>query len=538
MAKQTPEQLCSFSHHLFEQKYPVLSLWQTLSEHFYPERADFTVRRNVGQELADSLVDSYPVLVRRDLGNSFSAMLRDGDSWFKVGTTGTPDLAGNQWLDFASITLMKMFTTRSANFVRATKEGDHDYATFGQCVISVEPNRRVDGLLFRNWHLRDCAWYDDEAGMVDGVVRKWKPTYHQLMHYFKPEQLHKNITSQAAKTPFKQADIIHLCIGSKMYGDDEIEGSFSHVGIFVDVTNQCIIEETPMNNQMYVVPRFQTIAGSAYAYSPATVVGLPDARSLQAMTHTLLEAGERYARPPIIATQKVVRSDVDLSPDGITWVDNDYDERLGASLRTIPQDRGGFPIGAQMREGIVDVLASAFYLNKITLPDVNRDMTAYEVAERMKQYRRENLPLFAPIEAEYNGMLCETAFAIAKERNMLGSKYDVPESLMDADVEFKFESPLSESEEERKSNQFSLVSRLLSEAAEHDEQVAGNVNFDLALRDAVKGTGAPTKWLHSLDHVLANRKQANQQAAVAQGAALASEVADASMAVDQAGIAP
>ena len=67
---------------------------------------------------------------------------------------------------------------------------------------------------------------------------------------------------------------------------------------------------------MYVIPRFKTIPGSQFAYSPATMVGLPDARTLQEMQHTLLEASERYARPPIIATQKVIRGDIDLAPDG------------------------------------------------------------------------------------------------------------------------------------------------------------------------------------------------------------------------------
>ena len=75
LAKQSTEELIQLADKLFEKQWPVMSLWQTLAEHFYPERADFTITRNVGQELADSLVDSYPVLVRRDLGNSFSAML-------------------------------------------------------------------------------------------------------------------------------------------------------------------------------------------------------------------------------------------------------------------------------------------------------------------------------------------------------------------------------------------------------------------------------------------------------------------------------
>ena len=75
----------------------MMSLYQIIANNFYPERADFTTTRNVGSEMADLLADSYPVLVRRDLGDSLSAMLRDGQ-WFEMGVKGDVDQLGNMWL--------------------------------------------------------------------------------------------------------------------------------------------------------------------------------------------------------------------------------------------------------------------------------------------------------------------------------------------------------------------------------------------------------------------------------------------------------
>ena len=494
MAKMDVNELRQFADKVFKDHWPVMTLWQTLADHFYPERADFTQTRNVGQELADSLVDSYPLLVRRDLGNSLSSMLRDGE-WFSMTTAGMDvDHSAKLWLDQSTHRLRKHMYQRSANFVRATKEGDHDYATFGQCVISIEMNRLRDGLLYRCWHMRDCAWFDDVNGQVGGLIRKWKPTQRQLVDFF-GDKTAQRIRDNLADQPFKEINVRHLMIPSRMYRDDQIQERFEWVSIYLDLDNNHIMEEVGMHHNQYVVPRFQTISGSPYAYSPSTVVGLPDARCLQAMTHTLLEAGERYARPPLIATQKVVRGDVNLRPDGITWVDDEYDERLGAALRPIAQDRGGFPIGLEMRAGIVDVMNSAFYLNKLNLPEVTREMTAYEVSERMKQYRRENLPLFAPIEAEYNGALCEVSFQVAMQAGLLGSPYDIPESLKGADAEFKFESPLSAFEEEQKATRFGQVSQLLAQAAEYDPGVTAVVDFDTAIRDAITGVGAPASWL-------------------------------------------
>jgi len=521
LAKLDEQELVGFAENLFTKQYPMLSLYQTLADHFYPERADFTTTRNIGNEVADLLTDSYPVLVRRDLANSFSAMLRDGD-WFNMKVKGESDYDGNAWLQWATGRLREMFTDRSSNFVRATKEGDHDYATFGQTVISVERNKLATGLLFRSWHLRDCAWWDDESGQIGGLVRKWKPGARDLIDFFGKDKVHPKVVECVRKTPFKETDIRHMVIPSDMYHDEKI--TTPYVSIYLDVANQHIIEAVGINHKYYVVPRFQTVSGSPYAYSPATIIALPDSRTLQAMTHTLLEAGERYARPPMIATQKVIRSDVDLSPDGVTWVDDEYDERLGDALRPISQSMGGFPIGLEMRNEIKAVLQSAFYLDKISLPETSREMTAYEVSERMKQFRRENLPLFAPIESEYNGQLCEIAFEIAMQAGLLGSTYDIPESLKERDIEFKFNSPLTESEEEAKTNKFTQVSQMLLTASQLDESSADNVDFDTAIRDAITGTGAPSTWLRSVEDVtqdrqmqLANQAMMQAQEAEAQG---------------------
>lgn len=171
-------QIKGLCEQMFKQHQPMMSLYQTIADHFYPERADFTYARNIGTELADLLVDSYPILVRRDLGDSLSAMLRDGN-WFDMGIDGEPDQAGKMWLQWATTRMMKLFNNREANFVRATKEGDHDFITFGSTVISIEVNRKASGLLFRTWHIRDCSWFDDENGQVGGVVRQWKPTHRE-----------------------------------------------------------------------------------------------------------------------------------------------------------------------------------------------------------------------------------------------------------------------------------------------------------------------------------------------------------------------
>jgi hypothetical protein len=509
--KMNGEDLVKFAGERFSNQSKVLTLWQTLAEHFYPERSDFTNTHNLGEELGIGLASSQPVLIRRELGDSFGAMLRDGH-WFDMGVDGEADHMGKMWLEYATHTMFRAMNNRAANFRRATKQGDHDYATFGNAVLSVELNKRANGLLYRNWHLKDCAWWDNDEEAVDGVVRRWNMKIHEMQKYFKEDELPTEVKKKIAKHKlFDENMIYHFDMPSEMYGHEEFS-RYERVSLFVDVQEKEVIRAVGKNYRCYAVPRFFHIAGSPYAYSPATVVGLPEARTIQSMTHTLLEAGERLTRPPLIATHKAIRGDANLFSDGITYISEEFDGDRGRdAIRPLETTKGGFPYGMDMREGVIEVLQSAFYTNKINLPETTHEMTAYEVQERMKQYRRENLPLFAPIEHEYNGQLCEMTFDVMMENGLLGSHEDIPESLREKDVEFKFKSPLSASEEEKKAATFSQVSQLLREAAEFDETASMNIDFDEALRDAVAGVGAPAKWLTEVDELEKRREQYQQE---------------------------
>lgn len=185
---------------------------------------------------------------------------------------------------------------------------------------------------------------------------------------------------------------------------------------------------------------------------------------------------------------------------------------MGEALRPLMQNMGGFPIGLNLREGTTEVLRSAFFLNKLSLPNDGKERTAYEFSEIMKQYRREVLPLISPIESDYNGQLCEISFELSMQHGLMGSPYDIPESLQGEDVEFKFISPLTESEQEQKAQRFSTVTELLGQASEYDPAVAENVDFDVAFRDSVEGIKAPTLWLKDLQIVRETRvENAKQQ---------------------------
>lgn len=511
--------LLSTGQMLFSKKMPLTTLHQEIAENFYPERADFTMIRSMGMDFAANILTSYPAMCRRELGNQFSTMLRPtARPWFHTNIKYSKDIDNDTktYLEWFEETQRRAMYDRRSQFTRATKEGDHDFAAFGQCVLSCEMNKNADGLLYRCWHLRDVCWQEGQDGTICAVFRTWKPDLLTMTQTF-GDKVHPEVKRMVEKEPFTENTCMHFVVEADMY-DDDAKGR-PYWSIYYDVAHDHLMEATPIWNKYYIIPRWQTVSNSQYSYSPASTLALPDGRMLQSMTYTLLEAGEKASSPPMIATIDAVRSDVANYAGGITWVDAEYDERLGDALRPITQDFRGFNYGVEMGAAIEQKLHKAFFLDALTMPQRAPEMTAYEVGQRVQEYIRNALPIFEPMEMEYNAALCEITFDLLWRNGAFGDPRQWPKALRGAEIEFHFESPLHDAIEQQKGQKFQEAQGLISIAVSLDPSCSAVPKAEVALRDALTGIGVPSTWLNSEAHV--KEAMAQQQAAQAQQQKLA-----------------
>lgn len=512
----------------------LLSLWQEIAENFYPQRADFTVRRWIGDEFAENLLTSFPIIVHRDLADSFDTMLRPtGQEWFHIGCKDEERETNDakKWLERAAKIQRRVIYDTRSGFIRATKEGDYDYSAFGQTALSVRLNKDRNGLLHRCWHLRDMAWNEGEDGDMAIIVRKWKPYYIDLVRLF-GDKVSSKVKEKVDRQPFEQCECYHIIVRSDLY--DEDSRGRPYFSISWDKDHDHVMESVAQWSQEYIIPRWQTVSGSQYAYSPAAIAALPDARLIQSMTYTLMEAGEKAVNPPIVATQDAVRSDVALYAGGLTWVSEDYDERFGAALRPLQQDLRGIPLGIDMMRDTRAMIQQAFYLNRLRPfnPTTDPEMTAYQAGQIVQDWIRQAIPLFAPMETEYNGRLCELQFNALMRAGAFGPLDDMPPSLRGAEVEFRFESPLHDAVESIKGQKFIETKQLLAEAVALDPSNIAMIDSATALREALNGIRTPSNWMRGeiefeqmkamLD---AQQQQAQQLAAMQQASEVASNLA-------------
>lgn len=547
-------ELLARSKALFTSKAGWDSLNQELARNFYPERADFTETRTLGEEFANDLMSSFPVMVRRDLGNMLSSMLRPPEAeWFKAQPKDK-DLrdkrAVAEWCEYATEKMRELMYEVEARFVRATKEGDHDFVTFGDCALTVEYNAVRKGLLFRCWHLRDIAWAENEEGHIDTVFRKWCPTARNLIGQFGKKKCHENALKIANETPDKPINCQHVVMPSdewdwiKRKRPPNVE-KFPFVCLYVDCDNDHVIEETPLQVNPWIIARWQTVSGFQYGFSAATIVALPDARLCQAQTGVILEQGEKAVDPPMVAKRDLFQSPPNYFAGGMTYADLEGDETLDEVLKFMQPDRAGHVTGMELLSKTEKTLNGLFFLDRLFLPppDEGEKMTAYEVQRRTQEYIRQALPLFEPVESEYSVPICEKVFTLIL---LNGGFRDRPEELAGQDIEFTFDSPLKQAKGRADVQRFMELAQLSDIArVSFDPGLPDNVDSAAAFRDASRGIGASATWQRDPKQVDGFREQreARQRAAqlvqaVSEGAMVGQQVGDAAQSLRAGGVLP
>lgn len=543
--------LCSITDRLFSSRQSLLALWQEIAEHFYVERADFTSGRSLGEDYAAHLMSGGPAMIRRELADQIATMTRPrGKVWFTLAPSDdsrvTPEV--EKWAKEKSGLMYRAMYDPKSRYTRASKEDDNDYCTFGQAVKTVEVNEDTMTLLYRNWHLRDVVWKENDKLEIDTIARNWKIQARDMCNNPRwAGKVDSKAHDLAERDPHLEIQCRHIIVPYDEYdynlaknGGKKTE-PYRFMSLLVDRENERVLEETPLYDHPYIISRWQTVSGSQYAHSPATVIALPDARALQAITSTLLEAGERATNPPMIAVQGALRSDLALFPGGATWVDAAYDERLGEVLRPVNMDWSGLKFGYEMADKHEEMIRQAFYLNKIMLPAFDgAAMTATEIRARTEEYIRGALPLFEPIEAERSGQDCEKTWNLMMRYGAFGSPKEWPRELSGADMKWTFTSPLTGNLDKEEATTFQETAQLLAIANQIDPSLRHEYDALTHFRRAMKGLGAP---MVSEEEADARREQAAQMAQVqeaismaGQGGAAASQVGQAVKNFSEAGM--
>jgi hypothetical protein len=277
-----------------------------------------------------------------------------------------------------------------------------------------------------------------------------------------------------------------------------------------------------------------------FGFSPMALNALQDNRMLQDMALVILEQGQKAVDPPTIGSGQVFTRDLNMFAGGHTEVDLEQDQKLGDVFTTV--ETGRIDVGLELKQDVRNLIAEAWLLNKLMLPTL-RDMREVEVMVRTEEFRRAALPFFQPIEVNYHGQVMGTTYDMGMNFGAIRAEMFTPD-LRGAGVQFNFDSPLQEAEGKLIVGQYYEMVNIAATGAKMDQTVGNMIDFRGATEEAI-ARGTKPEWLIPEDQ----REQADQQAAVVngldqgaaiaqKGAAVSADLANATLALKQAGIAP
>jgi hypothetical protein len=240
---------------------------------------------------------------------------------------------------------------------------------------------------------------------------------------------------------------------------------------------------------------------------------------LNALIELDLKAREKAIDPTILANERAILTQLDLSPGYINVVRDESKIRALESAGRFDVSEGAI---ARLRSDI----SSYFYLDQLELKE-SPAMTATEVQVRYEAMQKLLSETMSRLKEELLDPIVQRTFNMLYRAGELGDLPESVETLSDFDIQYV--GPLSRAQRfdqsasiERWVTQLGLIAQLGGEA----EKVLLVPDYDKIARSAAQQLNLPTEFTRSPEDVEADAaKMDNQQARAANADAAASEAA-------------
>jgi len=531
MMDEAKQKVFDLACRLKENRGEWLTLFEELARMYLPNRAGFTGEVSEGDERNWDIYTSAPRLARRGLATALSTMLRaPGREWFTARAKDEMlnyDEQSRVWLSTATKITYAALYDPDVDADRALSEADDDLVTFGTAVIQVLWDLAKSKLQLKTIPLKNAVLMVNAQGKVDGIAYFMPMELRQILDLFPEEKLTQKMKDclQKGEPKFnEQFEILHVVMPNDDYQRfGKSKNKLAYKSLWFSVKDKELLDEGGYMSFPYIVPRWDTMTGEVYGRSPA-MVALADARLANAVTKTMIEAGEKALDPPLTAPADMIRGDVELFAGGLTLYDSSGFAFQGDPIK--PVQLGKIPDKIYEFLGEIERrIYAAFYRDVLELPNTGeKDITATEINARMDQYLRQAAPVFSRIESQYNAPLINRIFELLAANGMFP---DAPQQLQGAEITFEYESPVKQARDKGKAIKMLEGLQAVLPMVEMNPSIADNIDMDITARMILQNFGFPQEAMAPMEKMQAIRAQREQEAQMAKMAMMAQQAGPA-----------
>lgn len=509
------------------------SLWQEIARYIIPMRLPGlnggVTSPGTGNEAL--LFDTTAIHANQTLANGQLAWMSPLESqWYAFEPLDDSSDAAKQWLAKATRTSREELAVSS--FYTAVHEFYLDRGAFGTACIYIEPGKR-NALNAQHWPVGTFVIDEDDEGMVDTVIREFKMTHRAAAMKFGEDKV-SDKCREALKDPKKaleKATYLHAIYPRQDAERDKAKRDGSNMpiaSVYVDVECNHVCRSSGYEEMPCMVSRFLewgTGLNGLYGWSPS-FSALPEARQLNFLQKMGDALAEKAAFPPMLIPEDM-EGEVDPNAHGVT-----HFSREMASANGLPrewQTQGRFDILLNRVKERQDAVNRHYHVDIFQMfSQIEKAMTAREVAERAQEKLIQFSPTFARLIYELFGPLLERVLGILARSGILG---EIPAELAGSPYRVQYSSRIALALRSGPGIAYLRAIDRVGQINGIAPSVVDNYNFDRAERDTALIDGMPPEFMRSeteRDDMRAERAaqaaQAAQQQQALEGAEALSKV--------------
>ena len=506
-------EIIELSKQLKDERGTLEAHWQELAERFLPIKSTVTESRTPGEKLRTTNYDSTAMDSLIIFAAGLHSYLTNPSSrWFELGVEDEEQRNNQEvkeWLQACQATIFRAFN--NSNFNQQIHETYIDFGCFGTaCLYEEEDPKRW--IRFYTRPPVECLIMENEREEVDVNIRQCKYTVRQAYRKWGTNAGQKVLDLVKANKWTEKISVYH----STMPRYEREEGKQDSRNLpfeskYIEASQKHLLSEGGYSEFPYFCPRMIKVSGETYGYSQ-TMIALPDVKTLNSMSKTILKAAQKQVDPPI-----VVPSDGYILPFKTTAGSVNFKEvGLNEEVEVLKtESRGALPVGLEMEEQRRMQIRRALFVDLfMTLAKINQEMTATEVRERISEKMLILGPILGRLMNELLDPLIHRTFSILLK---LGKIPPVPESLINpntgnpSDYTITYISPLAKAQrmtEAQSINDFLVTVSAINNIA---PQAVDNINVDKTVKRLADIYNVPADILNSDEEVGAIRQERQQQ---------------------------
>lgn len=388
--------------------------WQDIRELVRPNTTDFTGGPTAGQVRTTRVYDSTAIDACNELAAGLcSYLVNPSERWFTLGVQGYEtqdyDEEGLAWLEIVSDAIYSCYAHEVSGFNACMHESMLDIAAFGTSCPYQEWSDSLQAIIFRSCAMSGVYFREDDNGQVDtvAILRRWK--IRQLRQKF--PQMPSKLNEE--KNENKEVHVWHLVCprtDRDVTKHDSRNKRFASYWL-CEETKEMILE-SGYDTLPYHGGRWMKLADEVYGVGPAKDC-LPDIKMLNTMEKTIIKAAQKITDPPLQVPDEGFMLPLETSPGSLIMK-----EANAPNIEPL-YIQGNVPWSLELAEQKRTSIRKCFLSDWLRMEKDNKEMTAYEVADR----RNEKLQLIAPncgrIQTEQLNMIIRRTYSILKEKRMI-----------------------------------------------------------------------------------------------------------------------